>query len=61
MMGGPMMPSRGPLMRNRLPIGPRLPFPPRFMHPDMYRPSLPSNPRKAAICILYTLTDLHNM
>ncbi|XP_012287033.1 female-specific protein transformer [Orussus abietinus] len=46
MMMGPMLPMRGqiPMMRNRIPFGARLPFPPRFIPPNMYRPSS-SNPR----------------
>ena len=38
-----MMPMRGHMMRNSLPIGPRVPFPPRFMHPNMYKPALPTS------------------
>ena len=53
-MMGHMMPMRGPMMRSRLPIGPRAPFPPRFMHPDMYRAALPPNQRKTRFLTHFT-------
>ncbi|XP_033227554.1 trichohyalin-like [Belonocnema kinseyi] len=35
MMGGPLMPYRGPLMRNRFPIEPSFSLPPRYTHADI--------------------------